>query len=105
MTMRIKPHPKFHDGQLGAAFAVQVKVNAKATRIRMVDQEGTVYIDMADSESGNIDIHLKNYLTGLLGVKPAQLDVLGSGKTNARLVMVLGVTAEDLEEKINQSIS
>lgn len=102
--MRKKPAPNFHDGRLGAALAVRLKANAKITRVRRIDSEGTIFIDMTGLESDDIDTRLKNFLAGELGVKTAQLEVLGSGKSNARLVMVLGMTAEDLEQKIKRSL-
>lgn len=102
VTMRIKPVPKFHNGRLGAALAVRVKANARITRIRKIDSEGTIFIDIASSETNEIDTQLKKFLAGELGVKLSQLDVIGSDNSNARLVMILGMTADDVEQKINQ---
>lgn len=99
MIMKIKPVPKFHDGHLGAALAVRVKANAKITQIHKIDSEGTIFIDMTGPESDDIDVRLKEFLAGKLGVKPAQLEVIGKSDSNARLVVILGTTAEDIERK------
>lgn len=100
VIMKIRRAPKFHNGHLGAALAVRVKANAKITRIRKIDSEGTIFIDMAGSESDDLDTRLKKFLAGELGVKLDQLDVLGSSETNARLVMILGTTADEIEQKV-----
>lgn len=102
--MKIKPAPKFHDGRLGAAIAVRLKPNARSTRIRKIDQEGTVFIDMAETGNFDIDDRLKLFLAEQLGVNAAQMDVIGGGKSNARLVMILGVAAENIEQTLNQLV-
>jgi len=104
VTMKIKPVPKFHDGHLGAALAVRVKANAKLNQIRKIDSEGTIFVDLVDPESEDIDLRLKIFLAGELGVKPAQLEVIGKSDSNARLVMILGTTAEDIEQKFKSML-
>lgn len=104
VKMKRKPAPEFHDGQLGAAIAVRLKIGAKSTRIRKIDREGTVFIDLAVDEMKDTDLHLKNFLIRKLGVKPNQLEVLGSGQSNGRLVMIIDVDAEDIDQKIKKSL-
>ncbi len=99
VIMKIKPVPKFHDGHLGAALAVRVKANAKRSQIRKIDSEGTIHVDLVGPESEDIDLRLTIFLAGELRVKPAQLEVIGKSDSNARLVMILGTTAEEIERK------
>lgn len=98
--MRNKPPPKLHDAHSGAAIAVRLNANTKATRIRKIDGEGTVFIDVARGGSGQIDLQLQKYLAGLLGVDPNQIEILGSSLSTDRLVMVIGVSAEFVDQKI-----
>ncbi|MHB1482147.1 MAG: hypothetical protein ACYCXH_07505 [Bellilinea sp.] len=102
VNMRNKPAPNFHDAHSGAAIAVRLKVNAKSTRIRKIDGEGTVFIDIVRGENEQIDLQLQKYLAMQLEVNPSQVEILGSGHSNDRLVMIIGVSADYIEQKIKK---
>lgn len=100
--MRNKPQPKLHDGHSGAAIAVRLKAGTTATRICKIDGDGTVFIDIARGGSGQVDLQLQKYLARLLGVDPNQIEILGSSPSTDRLVMVIGVSAEYVDQKIKK---
>lgn len=100
--VKVKPgkQPDFHDGKLGAAFAVRLRTHAKRNQVKKVDREGTVFIDLADDDSIEINVRLRLFLGKFLGVKPEQIEIMNSAQTEARLVMVLGVKPEDIDLRI-----
>jgi len=98
--VKVKPgkKPDFHDGRLGAAFAVRLITHAKTTQLKKVDREGTVFINLVDDETTEIDDRLRLFLGQFLGVEPNQVEIMSSGQTDARLVMVTGVKPEDVDQ-------
>lgn len=102
--VKLKPgrKPDFHDGRLGAAFAVRLKTHAKSSQVKKVDRDGTVFINLIDDDATEIDARLRLFLGQFLGVKPDQIEIMSSGQSEARLVMVLGVKPEDIDSRFKQ---
>jgi hypothetical protein len=100
MKSSLLSNPQFRDGRTGAAIAVNVKVNAVQNRVLRISREGKVYIQLTTKTKSEIDAGLLAFMTALLGVKPHQVELLGSFPSNERLVTITGLSAEELQRKI-----
>jgi len=91
---------EFHEEGFGAALAVNLKPNARTSRIRKINREGTVFIDLADEPTADIDQRLCGFLAAFFGLSAAQVDVLGRSPSNNRLVMINGMSPAQVDKRL-----
>ncbi len=62
-----------------------------------------VHVDLAKADGADLDQVLKLFLAAQLKMPPVQVEVMGGGQNNNRLVIFTGVTADQIEQKIKSS--
>ena len=93
-------NPQFHNGRVGAAIAVHVKINAAQDSILRISRDGKVFIQLTAKNKSEIDANLAAFVAAFFNVKSHQVELLGNPASNERLVTITGLSTEDLQRKI-----
>jgi uncharacterized protein (TIGR00251 family) len=92
---------KLSEGKTGAALAVLVVPGAPRNRIEQVLKDGIVKISLTDpSQDGQANQSLVEFLAETLDVPPAKVDVIAGQNSAEKLVSILGLDAEAVNERI-----
>jgi uncharacterized protein YggU (UPF0235/DUF167 family) len=97
---------KFSSGRSGSALAVHLQTGCRQDRIVKIEQSGAVYIELTwkgSAETANLA--LINFLADLLQVESKQIEVLAGLELNKKLVSILDVHPEALQNQINQFLN
>ena len=94
-----------HDGKKGAALAVRVVLRSRRNEIVEVMNDGTVKVRLTVSPGGDINKALLDYMSQVLEVPPARLDIVAGAKSNEKLVSVLDLDAATVQSRIVHNLS
>ncbi|MCX6082654.1 MAG: DUF167 domain-containing protein [Chloroflexi bacterium] len=90
-----------HDGRRGAALAVRLTPRASRNEITEIMPDGTVKVrltaSLSDSE-GNKSLII--FLADVLGVTPAQIDIIGGVLGNDKLLSILDIDTNEVHQRI-----
>lgn len=93
-----------HHSQGGAAITVRITSRAKKNEIAEILNDGTVNVHLA---AGQADVNqaLVQYLADVLKIQPNQLEVVAGGTGRDKLVTILNLDAETVQERILSHLS
>ena len=90
-----------HDGRMGAALAVRVTPRASRNEITEIMPDGTVKVrltvPLAEGEGNKA---LIQFLSEVLGVPAAKIDILAGLSGNDKLLSVLDIDTEEAHQRI-----
>lgn len=97
--------PKFSNGRIGAALPVRVIPRATKNEIVEILSDQTVKIRLVASPADNeTNQELISFLAGLLGLPKSSLEIVAGESGRDKLVSILDITSQDLNQKILQSL-
>jgi len=92
---------RLHSGKIGAAITVQIKPECDHNQITGILADGTLKINLnAPAESSALNDILISYLGEILGINKKHLDILGGEKGSEKLVSILGLNSETVQDRI-----
>ncbi len=95
-----------HDGKTGAAIAVRITPRSSRDEISEILDNGTVKIRLtAPPGEDKINQALIVFLAKVLEVKPSQLEIVAGSSGNDKLVTIMDVDKEFVQERILQHIA
>jgi uncharacterized protein (TIGR00251 family) len=95
-----------HDGKTGAAITVRVTPRMAKNEIAEIMNDGTVKIRLtAPPVDGKANQCLIDYLAEILGVKPAKIEIISGLTGRDKIVTVMDLTPEEVQEKILQHLA
>lgn len=90
---------KFHDGAKGSALAIRVVQKKSKTKIEKVLRDGTVVVNL-DPKSSDINMDLKNYLSGILDIDKIRLDIIAGHEGQEKLLSILDMNPDQVQKSI-----
>jgi uncharacterized protein len=96
----------FHDGKSGAAITVRITPRSSRNEISEILADGTVKVRLvAPSSDEKANSILVIFLAEILGVNPKQLEVIGGLSGNDKLITILDMDKETVQERILQHLA
>ncbi len=90
-----------HDGRRGAALAVRVTPRASRNEIIEIMPDGTVKVRLtANLSEGEGNKALIQFLSEVLGVQTAQIDIIGGITGNDKLLSVLDLDTDEAHQRL-----
>src|SRR5512146_2238335 len=90
-----------HDGRLGAALAVRVTPRASRNEITEIMPDGTIKVRLtAPMAEGEGNKALTQFLSEVLGVPQAKIDIIAGVSGNDKLLSVLDIDTEEAHQRI-----
>lgn len=91
-----------HDGKKGSALAIRVTPRADQNRLVEILSDGTVKVHLkAGSSENNTNDILLSYLAEKLEISPDKLEIVAGATGRDKLVSVLDMEANALQEKLH----
>jgi uncharacterized protein (TIGR00251 family) len=95
-----------HDSRSGAALAVRVIPRAKQNQIVEISSDGTVKIRLtAPPVGGKANRALIELLAGVLDVPAARIEIIAGETGRNKLVSILDLDAQTVQERIKSKIT
>ncbi len=95
-----------HDGKMGAAITVRVTPRSKRNAISEILKDGTIKIQLtspADETQTNQD--LIDYLAKVLQVAPKNIEIVAGIAGHDKLVTILSLDSDMVQERIMKSLA
>ena len=102
------PGQKFqlHDGESGAALAIRVQPRAKKNEISGILSDGTIKVRLtAPPVEGKANLALIDFLSAALQVPKSKIEILAGHSGRNKLVSILGLDAETVQERLIANIN
>jgi uncharacterized protein (TIGR00251 family) len=97
---------RLHDGTSGSAITISITPRASQNEISEILDDGTIKIRLtAPATEGKANKALLDFLADILGVKAADLEIIGGINGNDKLVAVSNMDSADVQAKILQNLS
>ena len=94
-----------HDGRSGAALAIHVTPRSSRNRIKEVLKDGTIKIQLTAAPSeGQANEALIKFLAGVLDVAPTKIDIIAGLTGRDKLVSILDLSADEVNQRIMQKV-
>lgn len=94
-------HYHLHNGQTGAAITVRVTTRASKNEIQGIMEDGTIKIRITSAPvEGQANETLLKYLAELLDIRASQLEIIAGQTGKDKLISVIGMDAETVQERI-----
>ena len=86
----------------GAAFTVRVVTRAEATSLAGVQEDGALRVRLTADDAGDDEANkeLVGFFAGLLGVRPASIEIVAGQGQRDKLLCVLDLSSDELEAKL-----
>lgn len=97
--------PRFHDGQAGAAITVRVTLNSGRNEIHAVQENGLIEVKLTEKNLERVNEALLAFLEEILGGAAHPLEIVAGIQSSEKLVTILGLSAEKVQEKILAQMS
>ncbi len=92
---------RFRHGKLGSAITVRISPKSSRNEISEILADGTVKIRLtAPPVEGQANKALIKFLANILNVAPTNIEIISGQKTRDKLVMIIGLNAEALQERL-----
>jgi uncharacterized protein (TIGR00251 family) len=102
--MRDRDDLNITDASHGAAFTVKIVPKANRTELVGIQEDGTLKIRItAPPVEGQDDEELIGFLAAFLDADPADIEIVAGAGSRKKLVSVLNIHAERVEELIRAS--
>ena len=89
----------FHDGEKGSALAVRVTTGKEKQKIAKILNDGTVVVNLS-GKTKNINQELIKFLSKELKITQKKFDIIAGENSNEKLVSVLDIGAEEIQELV-----
>jgi uncharacterized protein len=94
-----------HDPKQGSALAIRIVPHAKKNEISEVLDDGTVKIRLATSAvDGKANEDLVQFLAQILDVTPARIEIVAGETGKNKLVTIMDMATDLVQERINSQI-
>ena len=94
----------FHDGEKGSALAVRVTTRKGKKRIVKILKDGTVVINLT-GKTKNINQELIKFLSKELDIAKRQFDIIAGTEGNEKLISILDVDSEEIQELVLSNLT
>jgi len=94
----------FHDGETGSALAVRITTRKGKQRIVKILKDGTVVINLA-GKTKNINQELIKFLSKELVIAQRQFDIIAGTESNEKLISILDVDSEEIQELVLSNLT
>lgn len=99
--MRHRRDYKLHNGRSGSAIAVRITPRSSRNEVAEILNDGTVKIRLtAPPVEGQANQALVKFLGEVLDVAPSNIEIVAGQTGRDKLVTILGMTAEEVHQKI-----
>jgi uncharacterized protein YggU (UPF0235/DUF167 family) len=95
----------FHDGEKGSALAVRITTRKGKQRIVKILKDGTVVINLAEKTKKNINQELIKFLSKELDIAQRQFDIIAGMEGNEKLISILDVDSEEIQELVLSNLT
>ena len=96
---------RLHDGQMGTALAIRVTPRAKKNEIVGILGDGTIKIRLtAPPVESKANVALIKFLANILGVPRSKIQIVAGEKGRDKLISVLDVDAQAIQDRILSQI-
>jgi uncharacterized protein len=97
---------KLHEGKSGAALAIRVTPRASKNEISQILDDGTIKIRLnAPPVDGQANEALVKFLAQVLDIAPSQLEIVAGTTGRDKLVSILDLDAETVNQRILNNLS
>jgi len=95
-----------HDGKKGAALTVRIIPRARKNEVAEILNDGTIKIRLVNAaDDQNLNRNLQEFLAGVLQIPAGRIDVVAGLKGLDKLITVLDLDADALQERIIKKLS
>ena len=94
----------FHDGEKGSALAVRITTGKGKQQIAKILKDGTVVINLS-GKTKNINQELIKFLSKKLDIAQRQFDIIAGAEGNEKLISVLDVDSEEIQELVLSNLT
>ena len=94
----------FHDGEKGSALAVRVATGKEKQKIAKILNDGTVVVNLS-GKTKNINKELIKFLSKELKIAQKQFDIIAGEESNEKLVSVLDIGSEEIQELVLSNLA
>ena len=96
---------KLHDGMHGTALTIRVTPRARRTELGGIMEDGTLRVRVKEPPvEGKANKALIKYLAKILRVRKNQIEILAGEKGLDKIVTILDVDAEEVQQKLNEEL-
>lgn len=100
-----KQKNRLHSGKTGAAITVRVMPRSSKNEIAGIMEDGTVKIRLtAPPVEGQANMLLVRFLSDLLGVSQANIEIVAGQTGRNKLVTIIGLDAPTVQKRILSSL-
>lgn len=100
-----KRNYRLHDGKKGAALAIRVTPRSSRNWIVGVMDDGTVKVNLtAPPAEGKANEALIKLLADALDIAPSKLEIIAGATGREKLISILDLTADEVNDKIREAI-
>ena len=89
----------FHDGEKGSALAVRITTGKGKQQIVNILEDGTVVINLS-GKTKNLNQELIKFLSKNFGIAQKQFDIIAGAEGNEKLISILDVDSEEIQELV-----
>jgi uncharacterized protein (TIGR00251 family) len=94
------------DARSGAAITVKIVPKASRTEIVGIEEDGTLKIRlMAPPVEGKANEELIAFLAHILGIRPAQIEIIAGHDTREKLISIFDVSTVEVNERIRAHLA
>ena len=94
----------FHDGAIGAALAIRVKVTGSENKIDRVLKDGTVIVTIK-KKTVNLNGDVIAYLAEQLGIDQKRFDIIAGEESKEKIISILDIKPGELQSLILGKLS
>ncbi|RPH62195.1 MAG: DUF167 domain-containing protein [Chloroflexi bacterium] len=91
---------RLHDGRRGVALAVRVTPRASRNEVTEIQSDGTVKVRLTTSAEDEGNKALVAFMAEVLGVPPQKIDIVAGLSGKDKLVSVLDVDKDDVNQRL-----
>lgn len=96
---------KFGSARAGAAITVKVIPRAKKNELSGLMADGTLQVRVtAPPVDGEANTAVISLLSGVLGVKPNQVEIVAGMSAHRKLISIMGLDAQAVEERVKAAL-
>ncbi len=100
-----KSRPRLHSGRHGAAITVKVIPERGINQIENILPDGTLEISLnAENSASTVNQALVAFLGSIVQVKVNQIDIIAGESGLEKLISILGVDADTVQERIYHNL-
>jgi uncharacterized protein (TIGR00251 family) len=95
-----------HDGKTGSAITVRVTPRSSSNEVSEILDDGTVKVRLtASAPEEKMNQALVSFLAEVLGVKPNQIEIVAGQKGNDKLITIMDLDSNAVQERILEHLA